>query len=265
MRERDITMEPRFFLAAVSSAWAPRAVVVKRDARIAGVVYAKERRWAGMATGLVCLDGRLGNLVVADPADREEVLRVAIQALFARRRVVELRLLIPPSGLEERAVEKTRASMNLDFGCSVPDPHTRLSLPADYEKFLEILGYKTRRNFRYYRRKFEEGGHTYMAEVSAPDRQRAVAALRSKCRIPSRRSEIRRALNVVAAADRPWAVGLKHRNGEWLSVAAGWYSGDCATMFFQLNNDREHAAVFADGWNPGCVHGLDQRLPQSAL
>ena len=48
-------------------------------------------------------------------------------------------------------------------------------------------------------------------------------------------------MNVVAAVDRPWAVGLKHGNGEWLSVAAGWYSGDRATMFFQLNNDREHA------------------------
>ena len=241
MPERDITLEPRFFLASVSSAWTPRAVVVRRDGHVAGIVYAKERRWAGMPTGLVCLDGRLGNMVVADPADVKDVLRVAIQALFARRRVVELRLLIPPSGLEERAVEKTRASMNLDFGCSVPDPHTRLSLPADYEQFLEILGYKTRRNFRYYRRKFEEGGHTYLADVSAPDMQRAVAALRSKCRIPSRRSEIRRALNVVAAVDRPWAVGLKHGNGEWLSVAAGWYSGDRATMFFQLNNDREHA------------------------
>src|SRR5438067_2545570 len=87
MPERDITLEPRFFLASVSSAWTPRAVVVRRDGHVAGIVYAKERRWAGMPTGLVCLDGRLGNDHV------EDVLRVAIQALFARRRVVELRLL----------------------------------------------------------------------------------------------------------------------------------------------------------------------------
>jgi hypothetical protein len=35
-------------------------------------------------------------------------------------------------------------------------------------------------------------------------------------------------------------VGLKHRNGEWLSVAAGWRSSGRATMFIQLNNDREY-------------------------
>jgi len=240
-RERDITVEPRFFLAAVSSAWAPRAVVVRRDEQVVGVVYAKERRWGGVATGLVCLDGRLGNMIVADPANMEDVLRVAIQALFAMRRVVELRLLIPPSGLEARAVARTRALLDLDLGCSSPDPHTRLPLPADYEQFLEVLGYKTRRNFRYYRRKFHEAGHTYLPELSMPEVKSAVAALRSKCRISSRRSEIERALNVVAAADRPWAVGLKHRHGEWLSVAAGWYSADRAVIFFQLNNDREHA------------------------
>jgi hypothetical protein len=241
MRERDITVEPLFFLAAVSSAWTPRAVVVRRDGDVAGIVYAKERRWAGVPTGLVCLDGRLGNMVAADPADVEDVLCVAIQALFAMRRVVELRLLIPPSGLEERAIARAGAIMNLDFGCSTPDPHTRLRLPADYDQFLEFLGYKTRRNFRYYRRKFDEAGHAYLAELSMPEVHHAVAALRSKCRIPSRRSEIQRALNVTAAVDRPWAVGLKHRNGEWLSVAAGWYGAEQATMFFQLNNDREHA------------------------
>jgi len=240
-RERDITVEPRFFLAAVSSAWAPRAVVVRRDEQVVGVVYAKERRWGGVATGLVCLDGRLGNMIVADRANMEDVLRVAIQALFAMRRVVELRLLIPPSGLEARAVARTRALLDLDLGCSSPDPHTRLPLPAEYEQFLEVLGYKTRRNFRYYRRKFHEAGHTYLPELSMPEVKSAVAALRSRCRISSRRSEIERALNVVAAADRPWAVGLKHRHGEWLSVAAGWYSADRAVIFFQLNNDREHA------------------------
>ena len=240
MPAHDITAAPRFFLAAVSSAWRPRTVVVRRGERIAGVVYAKERRCAGAPTGLLCLDGRLGTMTVADPADAEEVLRVAIQALFAIRRVVEIRLLIPPAGLEARAVASASSLMNLDVGSSAPDPHARLPLPGDYEQFLSALGYKTRRNFRYYRRKFDEAGHAYVPELSGADVRSAVAALRTKCHIPSRRSEIHRALNVVAAADRPWAVALKHRSGEWLSVAAGWYSGDAATMFFQLNNDIEH-------------------------
>src|SRR5262249_58205322 len=81
MPSRDITAEPRFFLAAVSSAWRPRTVVVRRGDQIVGVVYAKERRWAGAPAGLLCLDGRLGNMGVADPPDVQGVLRGALQAV----------------------------------------------------------------------------------------------------------------------------------------------------------------------------------------
>lgn len=45
------------------------------------------------------------------------------------------------------------------------------------------------------------------------------------------------------AADRPWAVGLKNRDGGWLSIGAGWFSGSRAVMFLQLNNDRDYDNV----------------------
>ena len=44
---------------------------------------------------------------------------------------------------------------------------------------------------------------------------------------------------MVATAERPLAVGLKHRNGEWLSVIGGVYRPCAAVLLFQLNRDLE--------------------------
>ena len=44
---------------------------------------------------------------------------------------------------------------------------------------------------------------------------------------------------MTATADRPLAVGLKHRNGEWLSVACGVYRHAAGVLLLQLSNDRD--------------------------
>jgi hypothetical protein len=119
-------------------------------------------------------------------------------------------------------------------------PHARLPLPSDFEEFLRSLGDQTRRNFRRYRRKFEAVGHTYLEDLSLDDFQRAAADLRVKCGTLRSPVATRRAVNMVVAADNPWAAGLKHRNGDWLGVAAGWFSSGRAVMLLQLNNDREY-------------------------
>jgi hypothetical protein len=38
---------------------------------------------------------------------------------------------------------------------------------------------------------------------------------------------------------QPFACGLKDRDGEWLSIAAGYQTGSGYTMLLQLNNDLE--------------------------
>ncbi len=243
MPERRTTVEPRFFLASLSEDWTPRVVVVRRGNAIVGVVYGKERRIGGFSTGIVYGDGRLGNLVVAETADREEVTIVAITSLFALPNVRAVRLAIPPADIEAQAVAKAQRLVPFDLGYSMAvsfQTHARLQLPADYQEFLGFLGPETRRNFRRYRRKFEAVGHAYADNLASQDLQRAATELNAKCRFPSRRGAVERALNLLMAADRPWAVGLKHRDGGWLSVGAGWVSGGRAIMFLQLNDDRDH-------------------------
>ena len=243
MPERDPTVEPRFFLASLSDDWTPRVVVVRRGDAIIGVVYGKERRVGGFSTGIVYGDGRLGSLVVAEAADREEIIIIAITSLFALANVRAVRLAIPPGDVEARAVGRAQRLVPFDLGYAVASPfdsHACLPLPDDYQKFLRVLGPKTRHNFRYYRRKCDAAGHAYVHGLSVQDLQRAATDLRAKSRIPIRRQAIERAMNVLMAADRPWAVGLRHRDGSWLSVAGGWFSGHRAILFLQLNNDRDH-------------------------
>jgi len=79
--QHDFTAEPKFFLASISVQWSPRVVVVTRSGIDVGVVYAKERRVAGLPTGLLGIDGRLGNSVVADAADADDVLQDTVIAL----------------------------------------------------------------------------------------------------------------------------------------------------------------------------------------
>jgi hypothetical protein len=155
-------------------------------------------------------------------------------------RVRGLRFVIPPGGFEARAVASIQSLVPLDIGYFSTSVHARLPLPGTYEEFLQSLGYKTRRNFRYYRRKFEAAGHTYVENVSLLDVRHAAVELQKKSRLHKKRLEIDWDLKVIEATDRPWAVGLRHRNGEWLSFAAGWHSAGRATMLFQLNNDREY-------------------------
>jgi hypothetical protein len=60
---------------------------------------------------------------------------------------------------------------------------------------------------------------------------------KSKFTCQWRHRDIRKALKMLAAARRPLAIGLQHRNGEWLSVIGGWYRPDGAVLSFQCNNE----------------------------
>lgn len=242
MPGRDVALTPSFMLASLADNWLPRVAVVRRRGTVIGVVYGKERTIAGFSTGLIYADGRLGTLAVARPEDMEEVTVAAVDAWFALPRMRGVRLAIAPEGAEARALNRAYASMRFDHAESPAPPnelHSRLVLPRTYEAFLETLGKRTRRNFRYYRRRFEAAGHRYVEQLSHDDFESAALELRTKCHIASSVAEIKRAVRTVDATGREWIAGLRHANGQWLSVAAGWSARDRATMFLQLNNDRE--------------------------
>jgi hypothetical protein len=240
--QRDVALTPRFVLASLDDNWTPRVAVVSRNGRVAGIAYGKERKIAGFSSGLIYADGRLGHLVVADPLDCEAVLLAAIRSWFALPRIRGVRLALSSASAEAGAVERVGAALPLDLTRATPAPHelhSRLPLASGYERFLASLGHQTRRNFRYYRRKFESAGHHYVEAVPPGDLEGILARLRTKSRIPFSIAKLKAAARTVLATSDPWVAGLRQSSGEYLSVAAGWHDRGHATMLLQQNNDLE--------------------------
>lgn len=237
------TLDPRFYLASISpTSWSPKVVVILRDRDIVGVIYAKERKVAGISTGLIFIDTVLDTILTDGSISTEQLVEKAINRLFTDRHVRGLRLFIPPGKAEYRAVQSAVMSRSLD-GCHAPvEHHAFLRLPANYELFLQQFGKHTRRNFRYYRRGFESAGGQYAAEMTFEEFRRAAIRLASKDVVGADAEGLNRALKMLAAVKRPLLVGLR-MDGEWVSVLGGWHESDRTTVFVQVNDDRGHAKM----------------------
>lgn len=241
LSNQEATSDPHFFLASVSERyWIPRVVVVSKRERIIGLVYAKERKVGPFGTGIIYSDGSLVPCVIADRVDRERVLHTAIRFLFSCRGVRGLRILLPANGIQLQAFRQALSSLPLDVSDAKNEYHSRLPLPSTYEDFMERLGSKTRRNFRYYRRRFEAAGNHYIETLPWEEFNYAASQLTNKSLIPVNPHTAKRALRMVATARQPLRAGLRSANGEWLGVLGGWYESQTATVIMQLNSDSEH-------------------------
>ena len=239
--EPSSTCDPRFYFASVQrSTWIPLAVVVSCAGSTVGIVYAKERKVAGFPLGLIYADATLGSMVVAEPAHREPVVEAALRGLIGHRGIRGLRLLIPSAGIEHDVIKRILDSRPLDVHQVVVEHHCVLELGPSYDAFLEKLSKKTRRNFRYHRRRFEALGHFYVEKVPPAEFQRAAFDLLEKKVVGADQNGIERALGMLAMIKNPIFAGLRHQNGEWLSILGGWYEGDYGVVFFQMNNDRDY-------------------------
>jgi hypothetical protein len=249
MQQDDPMLDPEFFLASVSKGWAPRVVTVYWARDIVGIMYTRERVISGVPTGVVYADGGLGEIFLGNPWHQQNAFQVAVGTLFASSKIHGVRLRILRGSRELDAIRQLAARKTIDthyFRMRDNSSrnwkyHAHLPLADSYEEFLDGLGSTTRHNFRYYRRRFEEAGHCFVERLSMSELRFAAIGLAAKCRSshepPSYALE--RDLNMVAAANRPIAIGLKHRNGELLSVIGGWYRPCGAVLLFQSNNDRD--------------------------
>jgi hypothetical protein len=216
------------------------AVAVTYNNRLVGIVYAKERLFCGCCTGIVYSDVTLGVNVVSEPVHREHVLNVAVGLLLTSGRARALRVVVPHDGFNLQAVSRFASSMDMDTVSFQVANHSRLELPSTYDDFLNGLGARTRRNFRYYRRRYEATEGCYVGRVPFERFCSAAWQLRGKSSISADVDGIKRALKMLAATTEPILVGLQARDGEWLSVAGGWWDDGRATVLFQMNNDREY-------------------------
>jgi hypothetical protein len=242
-RERPI-WNPGFFLSSIDRRnWSSAVSVVSTGGTVKGIMYAKERCILGVPTGIIYADGSLGSMVIAGAPNRESVFYAAIDSLLNSPRVQGLRLVVPPNGFELQAILRLLDSGTFDVSYASVKNHAIVLLPSDYQEYVASLSYKARRNVRYYRRQSEGRGELYVTQIPFDQFKSAAWTLKPKCKIASGSSAVRRAMKMLSAADRPLLVGLRSRSGEWLSLAGGWQEEARATLFFQLNNDKEHSSA----------------------
>lgn len=235
------SLTPELFWATVEAGkWRPRVVCVKREGRTVGLVYLKERLLAGVPTGLVHGDFSMRSKVDAAERDRDFVLSRALDFLFSRGRVFGAILYMPPNELPRGVFSHVadRANVKLTYSDAVAR-HSRLLLPDTYESFLQSLGQHTRRNLRYYRRRFEGAGHSYLPDLSRNDFQTIARELQGKSRIPTG-NMVQRSLDILDSAERPLVWALRGSDGRWLSVLTGWREEDKITLVMQMNSDLAH-------------------------
>ena len=208
--------------------------------RVVGIVYAKQRLFCGCRTGIIYSDTTLGFNTVSEPVHCEHVLNVAIEWLLNSGRVRALRMVVPRDRFNLQTVSRLASSMEMETVFFEVANHSRVELPSTYDDFLNGLGARTRRNFRYYRRRFEAVGGCYEGRVPFERFCSAAWQLRGKSSISADVDGIKRALKMLSVITEPVLVGLQARDGEWLSIAGGWCDRGRATLLFQMNNDREY-------------------------
>src|SRR5271169_3847098 len=212
-------------------------------------MYTKERIISGIRTGLVYADGRLGGILLANPLHQQNAFSIAVELLLASPGIRGVRLSAQRSSGELEAIRQLIVSRSVHAQHSpiechdfpLGKYHAHLPLADTYDQFLAGLGSTTRHNFRYYRRRFEASGHRFIEHLSIDELRSAALDLRPKTKFTARwqQRKIEKGLNMVAAASQPLAVGLKHHDGEWLSVIGGWYRPGGAVLCFQCNNEHD--------------------------
>jgi hypothetical protein len=231
------------FLAASASngGWIPRLCVVNYRDKLVGFVCAKEKTVAGFRTGLIYGDSVLGNLVISESDHQEGVLSASLEKFLALPRTRGLRISIPAGGYEQGVISRLVSSTPVDAGYRPITNHSTLPLAPTYEAFLETLGRHTRRNFRVYRRKFEATGNTCVETMTFADFKSAAEELLQKKVVGASLRGVKRALAILGVVDRPLLTGLRTKEGTWLSILGGWYSGSDPLVFMQMNDERDHA------------------------
>lgn len=244
MSSVDPVLDPDVLLAAVRAPYQLRVIAVTRANDLVGILYARERTILGIPTGILHIgtflpNAGLENLLVAEGADSNQIFMSAMRRLLQLPRVISVTIRVPEHSAELNAVQKLVSSARWDLRRFSASSHAYLPFPETYEAFLSSLHRSTRLNFRRYRRRLESVGYTFVEKIPMQVFHSAVWALKDKCKMPSRVAMLQERLNLMLATDRPLAVGLRHVNGDWLSIAGGCYRPDQAVMLLQLNNDRE--------------------------
>jgi hypothetical protein len=232
-----------YFLAMSHAfSYQPVVVPVMRGKSPAGVLLAARRLILGQAIGIVEV-GRFceGQPVIASESEKRFTLQQALRELCSWEDVHTVRLRTTP---DRSLIETLSKIPDTTFDSEIVEIRDTLSLGSSLEEFLQTLGRRTRRNFRYYRRKALMSGCTCV-EIAEPGLGRVAAKLVAHQRTSSYTGyRIQRFVAGLRRMPHPIFLGLQSPDGVWLSMIGGWHADQRGYLLFQLNhNDQAYDRV----------------------
>jgi len=209
-----------------------------------GFLLIFEQRVSGIGTGAFATNDRSGrSTLVARPLDRPMVAAEACRALLNRGAQLVLmsyrsdetagsglRDLRPPLEVPEdgRAIARWAVRERTIPGY--------LPLLETYDATLAEMGRRTRRNLRYYRRRAEaELGCVLVPQAEASREE--VIAFSHECMFTVPSEVVGWRYDSLKDLDEPVFVGLKDKDGRWLSMLGGRRYLNRSEILWQLNRD----------------------------
>ena len=220
----------------------PMALLMRRSNTLYGAALLSLRRKYGIPVGLV----RAGNLggqggVIAAAADRAAVMEAASRILL--RKPLAHTVMLSTLWANQTVPGPVLPVPGVRGQWHFREVRLRLDLSGGLEATMERLGYKMRRNLRYYRRKAEgELGCHFLPALTPGQRQQAVDALRGEGTYPVESERAQQLEAALLATPGHFAMGLQDSNGAWLSYVAGWRGVGGTYIDWQLNRDQFESA-----------------------
>ncbi len=206
---------------------------------LTGTVLLLEYRIWCFGTQAYATNDRSGSgTLLAQPADRARVAALVCGVLMGRGAKVAILSFTGAAATDVQREpvfrELGRRARGIHWALRHRQMPAYLPLQPTLDSTMAGLGHKTRSNMRYYRRRAEkELGCTFVSRVEAtPDE---MLRFNNECMYPIDTSTLQWRMRVLYALQAPFLVGLKDREGQWLSVLAGRRFGDTAEILWQMN------------------------------
>ena len=206
-----------------------------------GLLLIFEYRPSGIVTGAFATNDRSGrNTLVTLPHYQQQVLELCVQKLLddgahlvlisfrgAREADADQRPMLSVGATGKRIARWARRKR------TIPD---YLPLSTTFDTTLAKIGQRTRSNLRYYRRRAETRlGCIFLPELAVS--REDVLAFNHQCMYAVPRRVMGWRYESLKDLANPVLMGIRDREGRWLSMLAGRRYDDRSEILWQLNRD----------------------------
>jgi hypothetical protein len=208
-----------------------------------GLLLIFEYRVLGIKTGAFATNDRSGrSTLIAEPQHRSSVAGLTSRALLNDGARMVLMSFCNEDSAEENPGEGVGPLLTPKDGKVIADWALRdrsvpgyLPLLPTFDETLARIGQRTRSNLRYYRRRVEARvGCVLVPEITVSREE--VMSFNRQCwyAVPEKVAKWR--YDSLSTLGRPVLMGLKDRDGQWLSMLGGRRYDDRSEIFWQLNH-----------------------------